>query len=137
MSHFASLSLSNHSATLAAVTVTSNTHFGKSTAQNLVAESLYWLRDIEMALDSIITVNDGQLGKLGKPQSVKDIFPLSSSISNARTIQNQLTSITSHAASVQETKSCLLARSREFITKLEDAKRLWNKQTEGLPCIRL
>jgi hypothetical protein len=109
---------------------------GKSSAQKVVAQLLYQLRDIESSLDSLIIWTDEQLSKLGKPKPFKDMFPLLCSISKARTIQAQLTSINSRAASVQETKASLFARSSELITKVEDAQRLWNKHTEELPIQR-
>ena len=135
-SHLASLSLSDYAAAPVAENTASSTrpsNLGKSTAQKLVAQLLYQLRDIESSLDSLITSTDEQLSKLGKPETSRDIFPLLCSISNACTIQTQLTSITSRAAPIQETKASLLARSSELITNLEDAKRLWNKHTEELP----
>ena len=135
--HLASLSISDRLTdpivVQSATVNTSSRHFGRSAEQKQVAESLYQLRDIETSLDDLITFVDGKLGNTGNPSASSVVFPLLSSISTARTIRTQLAGITSRAVSVQEAKSSLLVRSGEIVTKLEDAKRSWNKHAEDFP----
>ena len=135
-SHFASLSLfpdrpTNPGASHRSTPV--KTGSGKSTEQRRVEEILYRLRDIEISLDDLVNSVDGKLGRVGSPGTTDEIFPLLSSISTGRTIRSQLSQITSRAASVQETKSSLLMRLGEVVSKLEHAKHSWNKHAEGLP----
>ena len=106
---------------------------GKPTERKRIEELLYQLRDIETSLDTLANSVNGKLGCVGYPRTANDVFPLLSSISTARTVQTQLSHITSRAASVQETKSSLLVRLGQVVTKLKDAKCAWNKHAEGLP----
>ena len=137
--HLASLSLSrdhpinSNSAPLHQSTTSNSQFSGKSTEQKLVEKPLCQLRDIETLLEDLIASVDGNLGGIGTPDAAKDAFPLLSAISTARTLQSQLSGITSRAASVQETKQSLLARLGEVVTKLEAAKHSWNVQAKGLP----
>ena len=135
--HLTSLSLSsNHSSTpsLRCTTINSNIRFsGKSTGQKRVDESLYQLRDIEASLDDFIASVSGQLDRIGYPKFANDVFPLESSISTARTIQIQLSDISSRSVSVQEVRSPLLVRLGDAFTRLEAAKRSWSRRAKVLP----
>lgn len=135
--HFASLSLSSgHSTNPSASSTTINTCIsmsGKSTEQKRVEESLYQLRDIEISLDDLISSVDTNLSRMGHPRAANDVFPLLSSTSTARRIQAQLSGITSRAAPVRETKSSLLVRLGEVVTRLDSEQRLWRRRAEGLP----
>ncbi len=109
--HLASLSLSRdpsinstmhfHQPTAAN---TSSQSSGKSTEQKQVEELLYQLRDIEMLLEDLIIMVNGELNSMGNP----------------------------HAVPVQEVKSSLLVRLGKLVTRLEDAKGSWNAQVEDL-----
>jgi hypothetical protein len=134
--HFASLSLSSGDSTnSSARSTTINTSLsmsGKSSEQKRVEESLYQLRDIETSLDDLISLVDENLSRVGHPRAANDVFPLLSQVSTARRIQSQLSGIASRAAPVRETKSSLLARLGEVVTRLDSAKRSWRMRAEGL-----
>ena len=134
--HFASLSLSYdrttrpmplHQSTMA------NSTSPLSTEKKLVQDSLYRLCDVEALLEDLILSVNGKLNCIGSPGVANDAFPLLPSISTARSIQNQLSGITSHAAPVQEAKSSICVRLGEVVTTLEAAKHSWNSQAKNLP----
>jgi len=135
--YFASLSLSSgHSTNPSASSTTINTYSsmsGKSTEQKQVQESLDQLRDIETSLDDLISSINTNLSRMGHPRAANDVFPLLSSTLTARRIQAQLSGIVSHAAPVRETKSSLLVRLGEVVTRLDSEQCSWRRRAEGLP----
>lgn len=96
--HLASLSLSfdcpnDSTAPLHQPTTSSSRFSGKSTDQKQIEKLLYQLCDIEILLEDLTTSVHGKLDGMGTPGTANDTFPLLSSISTARTIRSQLSSM--------------------------------------------
>ena len=98
-----------------------------------VSKALDQLRDIEKALEDLHSAVEPQLNTLETPSSRADPFPLKAALSQSRTLEDQLTAITSKVATVRETKGPIRDRLLAFQSKLRNAQTKWNKHLRMLP----
>ena len=104
----------------------------RTTHRQRIDHALTHLCSLEKDLNTVNSRALLQLSELGTPSAPNTPFPLKPLIVDLRDIMDQVSGVNSRLASIRETKSSILTRCEDLLSKLKNTQRCWVDQAKEI-----